>query len=142
MPVRPAVVVQRQRIGEEATVGRRDDAAEGIDELDAIERHEARRSPRGEDLDAENRPEGRAIGEKAAQRGERAGRVHHGRRGLLPGELEAEVRPGEGRLGLVKGNHLPEVELRDAWSGPEQHGLAVRGGGNGEPVGTSSAGGR
>ena len=60
----------------------------------------------------------------------------------LPGELEAEVRPGEGRLGLVKGNHLPEVELRDAWSGPEQHGLAVRGGGNGEPVGTSSAGGR
>lgn len=119
-----SVSVEGLRVGEDAQVGGRDGAAERIEDLEAIERREGRGAPGGEDLETEQRAEGRPHDEEELRRREplREGQ----RKTKLPRVVKAEAGVRIGPLELEKRNHLAEVEVRNARSGPQTDRLELR----------------
>lgn len=114
-------------------IGRRNDAAVGIHELETVQRREASGAPCRDDVDAEQRSVGRAEGQKALRGGEPVGDAQIGAEGLRDGELEEEGGPREGHLGLVEEDRLAEIELGNARSGAERYGLEIREEASGRP---------
>ena len=119
-----AVGVEGLRVGEDAQVGGRDGAAERIEDLEPIERREGGGAPGGEDLETEQRAEGRPHDEEELRRREplREGE----RKAKLPRIVKAETGVRIGPLELEKRNHLAEVEVRNARSGPQTDRLELR----------------